>query len=415
MTVRAAGNTEYQPKLDAQQGTPREDKTQREQAAPKQKTAQLFKRDEYVGSAEESAMRPPYSAGLNANLKTVFSKSATDTVNNHNQALDAYGVAAQQKLIDPSKPMTMIHADTHSDIHGQKATEESIANYINKAMKDGSVDRVIWAMPDEAFKPENKEHFLSSDPASRHYMANDRTSDTIYVNKDTGEMKFASDNPKPEDVKDWRKVEFQKMKMSDLPDMKGKNVWLDIDADYFANSGHDTNGGVKIPFKGEKGFEDFTAALKDKNVQPNLTTCARSPEYTTGENKMEVERFFGQIAKNSKVYDLAKDYKHTDPYPQTVDENRGVTLPRGSTAAECAVPRLQEEVAAGAATSDPKKANIIPLDERTEKGRAALEVAKQCVPAKDPNLAKKLLESLQTQPGVIDLNTAGERDWIDSH
>ena len=255
--------------------------------------------------------KPAYTS----NLKNIFSNSVFDSFPNHNQTLDAFDEAKKNGLIN-NEPKTLIHVDTHSDIYRKDYKDENIANYVNRFVADGSVKEVYWVAPDESkggagdiWNPNIDESVaLVSGPKD----------ETIYVDKKTNEMTFQKPDNYEKQKANYREVAFHKRLLNELPSFNGdKNLLLDIDADYFANSGSDTSGHLSFnPNKQElqNKLDKFVTTLNNKGIQPVLTTAALSPEYTSPDSQPAMTNFFEEIGKNSKTDDLLIGYRHDNLY-----------------------------------------------------------------------------------------------------
>lgn len=177
----------------------------------------------------------------------------------------------------------------------------NVANWIIPALWDGSVSEVYWVLPEYIkdsdrfwanywIQPEVWAYLLlRRQDISYNPLMSDRSSVRFRVgavrNDQLSFLYFSPDDPPPElDVEDLRWVTVHKVYAGWLPDFRAeaRPIVLDIDADYFANTGWETDGGACYhPSSGRvrKEVREFLRLLQDKDLVPAAITFSRSPEY----------------------------------------------------------------------------------------------------------------------------------------
>ena len=115
--------------------------------------------------------------------------------------------------------------------------------------------------------------------------------------------------------------------------MRGEqNVFLSVDADYFANSGFDTTGSVSnIPDANElkQSLREFNEVMYQK-MSPNIISCTYSPEYTPYDSLPEIAKYFDLLVKGSKTgEDALKNYRYSnhDSAPKADKSNDDILDP----------------------------------------------------------------------------------------
>lgn len=284
---------------------------------------------------KNTTVAEPVSTSANEttnHVVSVFGGSVSAVTRDHNGDLDIINDAHSKNLI-PKEPMTLLHFDTHSDMFRNGPDDElacnnqSIADYINNMISDGEVDDVYWVIPDEVatkgvnpfsdnYSPDKLNSVMLGD-------SKDRKNVTLYMDKT--DNKLAILDKEPDDYKSnpnkYRKFNFHRITIDELPDSlaKNKNIMIDVDKDYFYNSGYDTyedaavNYGNRLPGK----LDSFAAILDAKGIKPILTTLSQSPEYCSDPEQAKIiDGFFSNVINKSKADDTLSHYTHTkDAYP----------------------------------------------------------------------------------------------------
>jgi len=260
-------------------------------------------------------------------IKKITSKTKVFDYNiNHNQALD---VMEYSKLQDVKTPKILINFDTHSDIYINMSGRNkmaSIADWVNELLaKNPEIDTVYWVIPKEAAldvkyrfefaeaKPANYRGVyplcgntnlkvplyrffflpLTIKPFIQEFMLNPNDLYMIEVDrKSNAKEKFFSS----------KFVKVVTCCENNLPDFKNKDIFLSIDGDYFANSGYDTNHGLKFDKTKEgieKSFKSILKTLLKKNIRPEIISLTLSPIYLPMEFQQMVLEFYQKFLEYS--------------------------------------------------------------------------------------------------------------------
>jgi hypothetical protein len=238
---------------------------------------------------------------------------AIDFCIHHNQALDAIDKAQNEGLIE--KGATLVHVDTHSDIQLNKSFSGAIAGYVNRLPADGSVNEIYWVVPDNLpiRKNQSNDPFVGSYSGALALNSKPPYSTTLFVAKDGLASTTRDDFTKDEKI---RSIPLHICRARDLPDFaKKSNIILDIDADYFSNSGHDTASSyTHNPSTSElaRDLESFGRYLRKSNLTPKLTILAKSPAYLPDEDYETIAKYFSH---NGTLPDYlsTKEYLHGRP------------------------------------------------------------------------------------------------------
>lgn len=280
------------------------------------------------------------------NIKQVTANAKIIDANlNHNQAIDVINFAKSQGL---KTPPILINFDTHSDIYLNLNTTylgAEISDWINEYLaQNPEVKEVYWVMPrEEAKNPYLQFEFGTNDRRYIRYntalygvslknstplkflktpLTKKLYKQEFLLNPESGKMNeavnekyykkakinFNLKNPK------LRKITVITCTEDTLPDFKGKNVFLSLDADYFSNSGFDTTGNF-INNKNQKqiAYSIFSMmkTLKEKNVRPEIINLTLSPEYVPVEDHRNIIDFYNKIFDITKQPDAINDYQYS--------------------------------------------------------------------------------------------------------
>jgi len=327
-------------------------------------------------------------------LNSVFSGSVSDKMIEHNGDIDAHRVAVKEKLID-SKPMTVLHFDTHSDMYREASAMGSPADYLNKLAQDNSVNDIYWVIPDEINETKDKKvraaffEKIPGDESQKLVMFGNTSGDSVlYIKKNDSRKNAGFTNVEPKDYKKnpeaYRTVNFHRVTMDQLPSFKDKeNMFVDIDADYFSNNGDDTIASTKVKFD-PKQLEKFAKVLDEKGVKAKLTTMALSPAYCEDGDK-QINKFFNAIGDASKVNDLI--YRHGHCLEQTDDSK---TIVRDSKDPQQFLLLVLDRINNNSLTD---KVGELPLNTKSESYKAAVKAA-MMVYKVDETSAVKVLKDL---------------------
>ena len=259
-----------------------------------------------------------------AQLSRIFGGSLFDYFQNHNQALDIIDALTEDGLLQ-KKPATLIHFDSHSDMYRVSRKEDKTPNYgqgyadyINSLILDGTVEELFWVIPDESRTPENQEIYWNPetgiDEVFHSVMFNGTRTQTFYVDERDKDISF--DKPDDYNVNPawYRTITFHKVILEELQlERNDRPIIIDIDADYFCNTGNDTPNEMIVPYD-EYNITRFLTTLENLGIRPMLTMGALSPGYTFDEDKIALERFFQDIGASTQKGDYLIAYKHHDKF-----------------------------------------------------------------------------------------------------
>ena len=253
--------------------------------------------------------------GLPETMQRVLSKvQVAEVAKHHDTALNTIKTARQKGVCSEDKPLTLLHFDLHSDLNKYDIKSIDYGNWINHAIKEGSVNEVYWVLPEWTKEKYHIPTFWedqNDDGNGEFYLIEGKTEYTFYVNKKSNGLHFN----KPEDYNKspdkYRVVNLHKITIDELPDMKGKNnLMLDICGDYVSSNGHsvDIDKSKIVPVESfdmvdgrpdyssynaqypkqrkianikeiHKRFKHMFNVLETKNIRPIVYTAAYSPEY----------------------------------------------------------------------------------------------------------------------------------------
>lgn len=217
------------------------------------------------------------SANLTSNprLLTVLAEYLS-TVNGPRSAITAKDLTIS---FYPSRSMTVVHVDSHSDLYlypaGQKAVRH-IADYLNFAAeasneKNYQIGTVIWIVPD-TFP-------VGAAPISGMPF---HLSQTTPYAADAGGVRVTT-------------TRLSQIDFSTIPD----GYLLDIDSDYFSNSGWDT----RFEWGENASRQELLARLQifadrffsSSARRPSIVTIAASPGFTPWEDLLEITSYLKNI------------------------------------------------------------------------------------------------------------------------
>lgn len=210
-------------------------------------------------------------------------------VDSHEKVLAFWKDAIAKGLIQPGA--TLIHVDTHSDIYlGQHPFLSTKANFINEAIKLGIISKVIWVVPDGL--PE-----ISGSQSKKQCEINLGISDTVpyktNLYSDSWELRTGeSSGWCGFDKRNYDEIELEVVRLSEL-NCESENLILDIDYDYFSNSGNDTHRGFKVEptnVELEANINKFFRTIMNAKISPNIITAAKSFEYVNVHHRNIVDK-----------------------------------------------------------------------------------------------------------------------------
>lgn len=249
-------------------------------------------------------------------MKRVLSNvEVSDVSMHHDAALKAIEKAKEKGIVIVDKPITLLHFDTHSDIYKEDTRLINYGNWINKAIKDGTVNEIYWVMPEWSKNGSKFEKLWTNQDDmgnAEYFLSDSKTEYSFYVEKETAGLSFKKPEGFDANSEKYRVVHLHKITIEELPDMKGKdNVMLDICGDYFSCNGSDIIEKERVKVDPSKipgmdspypiphmvvaeekriikrlTIQDMHKAdkklfyqLEKKNIKPVIYTGAESPEY----------------------------------------------------------------------------------------------------------------------------------------
>jgi len=226
-----------------------------------------------------------------------------DFITHHNQALESWEAAKAAGIISTGN--ILVHLDSHSDIYTTPTSVVSIANFVNSSLADGTVSEVYWVVPD-TMTPNSRGHQgplgMTAEPG---YDVNLHVIDGCVV----------PDRPAPGTPS--REVTVHVRRMNQVPAdalaearRSGTGVLLDVDLDYFSNSGHDSAGGtVHNPGRSELYGSLERFALFAERLGPSFVTSCMSPEYTCRDDRETLRSFVGALFPRNLIADGPGSYR----------------------------------------------------------------------------------------------------------
>lgn len=219
-------------------------------------------------------------------------------ITNHNQELDIWDRAKREGLLKPGG--ILIHFDTHSDLSAALPSRETIGDYVNSALIDGTFSEVYWVLPDWTKDPDKSDIFWRKEenPIYKGYFVGGESKTyKLYVNIKS-RMIFINNAPDYDGNPDnYRIVILHKVTIEELPSLMNDNRQkvFSVDADYYSNTGFDTSGGASHNPSHEElysNLDSFFVKLDQKGIYPTVVTLAKSPVYTAPEDIPVIKDYF---------------------------------------------------------------------------------------------------------------------------
>ncbi|NDD30092.1 MAG: hypothetical protein EB084_17690 [Proteobacteria bacterium] len=241
----------------------------------------------------------------NDDLNAVFGQSYFDFARDHNCDLDTVALLRARKLTG-EKPLVLVHIDYHADIMRNNEhisiRHEGIGNYINRLISDATVSEVYWVLPDHSASAEQRHLFWDESRSVDVYFNDGPRDQTLWVDPRDGHIAFS----RPHDVRGLRAVQVHKRLLSQLPSFATLDapLWIDIDADFFSNTGLWTRGKASLhygPGQLEQELARFVRTLREKGARPALTTGCLSPGFTHADDLALLRRFFYRMGEHAKT------------------------------------------------------------------------------------------------------------------
>ena len=268
--------------------------------------------------AEPAADAPALDAVVERIAALIRGADAFDMFPHNNQVIDFLDDVAGEIAVDD---LTVVHFDSHSDffVYADPAdyvSSEHLGEFLNTLIARGNVREVYWVMPDWTREPEAAEIFwdekLSADmdDGPDAYVNGPRVLE-LWVDLAKREIRFEAPAAPASSL---RRVRFHKLTLDELPAFAGdERIYLEIDADYFSNTGHDTTLNT-----GENPSEPELRALllraftrlAERGVHPRLVSVAMSPSYTADEDRRALSLAFEQAAAAAGLKDRLVGYRH---------------------------------------------------------------------------------------------------------
>ncbi len=244
---------------------------------------------------------------------------AVDLARHNNQVLDFVDALTAERVLDSTAQLTIIHFDTHSDLHAYpdpavNTDREDISDFMNRLATDGRIADVYWVLPEWTRDPEYRARYwetgLPNEPAA--YVEGPKVLE-IFADLAQRLLYFGT---APAGASNIATVRFHKVLLDELPDFTGRSdVYLEIDGDYFSNTGFDTNlQGHSNPTRDEMlaNFATVADTLNARGVRPLIASWCLSPSYTALEDELDQERFFLETLRAIPTNDYLLGYRHLD-------------------------------------------------------------------------------------------------------
>lgn len=311
-----------------------------------------------ISTINENSNSKNFPNGFEDLVKEVVQNTQLIDINiDHNQALDVMDYAIKK---DIEIPEIMINFDTHSDVFLNapilKFYAANVENWINVYLaQNPNVKELYWVIPDEAahhpflqiaFARNEIADIKNSNPLFGNSLNTDISlfyffshpldkisySQEFLIDLKTGVMNEYSRNTvlnkkifKPNI--NYKKIKVTTCTQKTLPDFKGKNVFLSIDADYTSNSGFDTTGNFKMDKSKSaiaKNFYEIFNILKLQNANPTIISLSLSPQYLPRKHHSFVFEIFKEIlrisGKNDEINTYTRRYEPTYIYNEIINK-----------------------------------------------------------------------------------------------
>ncbi|MBF8291511.1 MAG: hypothetical protein HW392_338 [Steroidobacteraceae bacterium] len=245
---------------------------------------------------------------------------ANDLFPHNNQVLDFLDALIADRKLAAGDKLTIIHFDTHSDLWIYPdpfayALNQDISDFLNTVVLKAVVAEIYWVLPDWTREERYVKTFWSDKlpDEAQPYAEGPRTL-PIFVDRNADALYFGSP---PQAAPDLPAVRYHKVLLRELPDFTGRdNIYLEIDGDYFSNTGFDTNlQGRLNPDRGQMlaAFATAATTLVRLGVKPRFTSWSLSPDYTAPEDELDQELFFLSVLDRLPAKDYLSAYAHSEP------------------------------------------------------------------------------------------------------
>lgn len=280
------------------------------------------------------------TSNLDKNIKCVTKNTKVIDANiDHNQALDVYEYANKQGVKSPD---ILVNFDTHSDIYLNKKVINKngarIEDWINEYIaKNPNVHTVYWVMPKEAaldktmqktFRTQIDTEIIDGFPLIGVSFKPASIAETLIpltikaferdylINPTSGVLNEYYEENELNDLLFDKNIKYKKVKIitcteNSLPDFKGADVFVSIDADYLSNSGYDTFEDFENN-KDKKGiykaYKSMFKTIRTKNMNPTIISMTISPQYLPKDDHNQVIDLFEKVFIIKKQKDVINSY-----------------------------------------------------------------------------------------------------------
>ena len=258
-------------------------------------------------------------------INKIFKNSYIEINTNHNEALNVF-----ENYIKKSGEYipALINFDTHSDVYiNIKNGTATIANWVNFCFNTYKVTEFYWIIPNyitqnAEYKNIYQQKTNLNSGAFRSFDNIDLdldniTKEQLLFDNNTNELisitKLESINKKCKmfNMPDIEKqlthlipIDINILTLSNLNKLKGKEVLLSVDADYFCNSGFDTTNRINNKDITENELTDninlFLEKLSENEIIPIAVSLTYSPIYIQKKYYKNIEQFFNAIKEAGK-------------------------------------------------------------------------------------------------------------------
>ncbi len=262
------------------------------------------------------------------NIKLLFKNSSIEVNENHDETFKVFDNYLKKTK---NKISRLVNFDTHSDLYqNYNLTGQSIniANWVNYCIKEFNLDEFYWIVPDYIYQnslyrnvyQEKKDKNIINKPFINF---DDEDIDLskvnmreLYFNCKTGEIispeikNNLENNCRRfnmpsifEKIPNLRKVRVYILTKQNIDILKGKEILLSVDADYFCNSGYDTKEEINNKYITKEdiinSFNDFTDTLIKAQIVIPSVSLIYSPIYILKNLRPEIENFYEIIKEVS--------------------------------------------------------------------------------------------------------------------
>ena len=263
---------------------------------------------------------------------------AVDLFQHNHQVLDFVDAVTADGILDHRTRLTIIHFDAHSDLHTypdptRYVNRDDISDFMNRLLMEGRVEEVWWVAPDWTRSAEYAADYWEAGLPETHesYVKGPRSLD-VFIDRQENLLYFGAPPPAAEDLE---RAVFHKVTLDELPSFEGRSdVYLEIDGDYFSNTGFDTHRQGRLNPTHAAMLADFARvadALAARNVIPRIVSWCLSPSYTAPEDEIDQERFFLDVMRRADVADYLLSYSRSEAFgrrPGAVTRRRSGELGR---------------------------------------------------------------------------------------